>query len=47
MHVSIGQRVERKIAPLADPFAGMKAVADLADKDISGSYLLATESFHA
>ena len=47
MHVPVDQRVQRKIAPLADPFARMKAVADLADEDISGSHLLAAEPFHA
>jgi hypothetical protein len=47
MHVSVGQRIERKIAPLADALAGVKAVADLADKDVSGSYLLTAESLHS
>ena len=47
MHVPVDQRVQRKIAPLADPFARMKAVADLADEDVSGSNFFAAESLHA
>ena len=46
MHVSVDQRVEREIAPLTNPSARVKAVADLADKNVAGSYLLTTESLH-
>ena len=35
MHVSVDQRVEREIAPLANPPARVKAVADLADKNVA------------
>ena len=47
MHVSVDQRIEREIAPLTNPSARVKAVADLADEDVSGSHLLTAESFHA
>jgi len=47
LYVSVDQRVERKVTTLTNPSAGVEAVADLTNEDISGSYLLATESLHA
>jgi len=47
LYVSVDQRVERKVTTLTNPSAGVEAVADLTDEDISGSYFLATESLHA
>jgi hypothetical protein len=46
MHVAIDQGVERKIAALSNAVSGMELVADLANEDVSGSHLLATESLH-
>jgi len=47
LYVAVDQRVERKVTTLTNPSAGVEAVADLTDEDISGSYFLATESLHA
>ena len=46
MHVSVDQRIKRKITPLAHPLAWVEAVADLTDEDNSGPHCLAAESFH-
>jgi hypothetical protein len=47
MDVSVSQRVERKIASLAHPFAGVETVADLSNEDVSGPHLLAAESLYS
>jgi hypothetical protein len=44
---AVDQCVEREVAPLAYPLAGVEPVADLANENVSSSYLFATESFHA
>ena len=43
----VDQREQRKVIPLADVTTGMKAIADLADEDISGPDRLAAELLHA
>jgi hypothetical protein len=45
--VSVDQRIERIVAALTNPLAGVETVADLADEDVSGAHFLAAESLHA
>jgi len=47
LNVSVDKGVQREVAALTNPTAGVKSVAYLADEDISGSHLLAAESLHA
>jgi hypothetical protein len=47
MDVSINEGKKREIAPLADSLAGMEAVADLTDDDVSGANFLPAEQFHS
>jgi uncharacterized protein YfiM (DUF2279 family) len=47
LHGALNKGEEREIVALTDAAAGMKAVADLPDKDIARDNALAAKSLHA
>ncbi len=47
LHHAIDQGEEGEVAPLADPLAGVKLGAHLADQDAAGADRLAAEAFYA
>ncbi len=46
LHMAVDERKERIVAALADPLAGVKYGAYLADEDVPGANLFPAEALH-